>query len=97
MLAGMTVAALACLVLAVAPVVIAPALRRVLETLPAAAHIEFTGLGTVVRLPGLQGSISPGVIAAGLALADGSCGHADAVALASAPGAGRLAAMGLRR
>lgn len=69
MLAGMTVAALACLVLAVAPVVIAPALRRVLETLPAAAHIEFTGLGTVVRLPGLQGSIAPGVIAAGLAVA----------------------------
>ncbi|WP_308207556.1 proton-conducting transporter transmembrane domain-containing protein [Mycobacterium cookii] len=69
MLAGMTIAALACLLLAVVPVVVAPALRRVLEVLPATAQSEFTGLGTMVRLPGLQGSIAPGVIAAGLAVA----------------------------
>lgn len=69
MLAGMTVAALACLLLAVVPVLVAPALRRVLEVLPAAAQIEFTGFGTMVRLPGLPGSMAPGVIAAGLAVA----------------------------
>ena len=43
---------------------VATALRRVLDALPATAHTEFTGLGTVVRLPGLAGSIAPGVIAA---------------------------------
>ncbi|MGB8391122.1 proton-conducting transporter membrane subunit, partial [Mycobacterium sp.] len=63
MLAGMTVAAAACLVLAVAPSVIAPVLRRAVAALPAARSVELTGIGAVVRLPGLQGSIAPGVIA----------------------------------
>ena len=69
MLAGMTVAAAACLVLAVAPSVIAPVLRRAVAALPAARSVQFTGLGAVVRLPGLQGSIAPGVIAAGVGVA----------------------------
>ena len=69
MLAGMTLAAAACLVLAVAPSVIAPVLRRAVAALPAARSVEFTGLGAVVRLPGLHGSIAPGVIATGVAVA----------------------------
>jgi hydrogenase-4 component B len=72
MLAGMAVAAAACVVLAVAPSVVAPALRRTVAALPAARAVEFTGLGAsraLVRLPGLQGSIAPGVIAAGVVVA----------------------------
>jgi len=69
MLAGMTIAATACLVLAVAPSVVAPALCRVVATLPAAGTAGFTDLGAVVRLPGLGGSIAPGVIAAGVVVA----------------------------
>jgi hypothetical protein len=37
--------------------------------LPAARAVEFTQLGALVRLPGLQGSIAPGVIAAGVSMA----------------------------
>ena len=69
MLAGMTIAAAACVVLAVAPMVVAPVLRRVLDGLPAANAVEFTDFGVVVRLPGLSGSIAPGLIAAALAVA----------------------------
>ena len=70
MLAGMAIAAAACLILAVAPSVVAPVLRRAVAALPAARTVEFTDFGAgVVRLPGLQGSIAPGVIAAGVAVA----------------------------
>lgn len=69
MLAGMAIAAAACLALAVAPSVTAPALRRAVGALPAARTVEFTDFGAVVRLPGLQGSIAPGVIAACVAVA----------------------------
>jgi hydrogenase-4 component B len=69
MLAGMAVAAGACVVLAVAPSVVAPALRRAVAALPAARAVEFTDLGALVRLPGLQGSIAPGVIAGGVVVA----------------------------
>ncbi len=69
MLAGMAIAAAACLMLAVAPAVVAPALRRAIAALPAARTIEFTSLGAVVRLPGLPGSIAPGAIAAGVVVA----------------------------
>ena len=72
MLTGMAVAAVACLVLAVAPSVVAPALRRAVAALPAARTVPFTDLGAfnaVVRLPGLQGSIAPAVIAAGVGVA----------------------------
>ena len=69
MVAGMAIGAAACLIMAVAPVAVAPALRRVLAVLPAAQAVQFTDLGAVVRLPGLQGSIAPGVIAAALVVA----------------------------
>jgi hydrogenase-4 component B len=68
MRAGMAVAAAACVLLAVVPSVVAPALRRAVGALPAARTVEFTDFGAVVRLPGLQGSIAPGVIAAGVAV-----------------------------
>ncbi len=60
---GMAIAAGGCLVLAVAPMLVAPALRRTLATLPLARAVEFTDFGAVVRLPGVSGSIAPGVIA----------------------------------
>lgn len=66
MLAGMLAAAAACGVLAVAPAVVAPLLGRALQTLPAAQPVDFTGLGAMVRLPGLPGSIAPAVIAGGV-------------------------------
>ncbi|ORB72469.1 hypothetical protein BST44_18980 [Mycobacterium scrofulaceum] len=64
MLAGMAIAAAACLTVAVAPAVLSPALRPAVAALPAAHSAPFTELGAVVRLPGLQGSIEPGAIAA---------------------------------
>jgi hydrogenase-4 component B len=48
---------------------VAPALRAVLDGLPAARAVEFTDFGVVVRLPGLSGSIAPAVIAGALVLA----------------------------
>jgi len=77
MLAGMALAAAACVTLAVAPSTVGPALRRAVAALPAARAVDFTDLDpstALVRLPGLQGSIAPGVIAAGL------CGAALAAA-----------------
>ncbi len=69
MLAGMGLAGAACVLLAVAPSIVAPVLRRAVAALPAARAVEFTGLGAVVRLPGLQGSLAPAVIAAGVVVA----------------------------
>ena len=69
MLAGMAVAAAGCVVLAVAPSVVAPLLRRAIATLPAAQTVQFTDFAAVVRLPGLHGSIAPGVIAGGVVVA----------------------------
>jgi len=81
MLAGMAIAAVACVVLAVAPSVVAPALLRAVAALPVARTAGFTDFVTlkaVVRLPGLQGSIAPGVITLGVAV-----GALTAAALAS--------------
>ncbi len=69
MLAGMAAAAAGCVVLAVAPSAVAPPLRRVIATLPAAHTVQFTDFGAVMRLPGLLGSIAPGVIAGGVVVA----------------------------
>jgi formate hydrogenlyase subunit 3/multisubunit Na+/H+ antiporter MnhD subunit len=69
MLTGMAVAAGACLVLAVAPFVLAAPTQRVLAALPASADADLSGLGTVLHLPGLSGSIAPGLIAVFLVLA----------------------------
>jgi hypothetical protein len=62
----MAAAAGACLILAVAPGLVAPIVRQTVATLPFAHAVEFTDFGTVVRLPGVAGSIAPGVIAAGV-------------------------------
>ncbi|KAA0081052.1 hypothetical protein CIW52_20590 [Mycolicibacterium sp. P9-64] len=69
MLAGMVAAATACVVLAVAPVVLATPLRRVLAVIPASAGADLSGLGTVLHLPGLAGSMAPGLIAVFLVVA----------------------------
>lgn len=69
MLIGMVAAACACAVLAVAPFVLAAPLRRVLPTLPPSAGADLSGLGTVLHLPGLAGSIAPGLIAVFLVIA----------------------------
>jgi hydrogenase-4 component B len=69
MIAGMTIASVACALIAVAPVLVAPGLRRVLAALPAAEAVSFTDFGAVVRLPGIPGSIAPGMIAVALLIA----------------------------
>ncbi|MEP7018564.1 MAG: proton-conducting transporter membrane subunit [Actinomycetota bacterium] len=70
MLAGMTLAAGACMVFAVAPVVFGPTLVRVLAVLPTVAgNAEGLRLGSFLRLPGFAGSIAPGVLAAALVIA----------------------------
>ena len=66
---GMVLAAGACLVLAVAPGLVAPIVHRTVATLPFAHVVRFADFGTVVRLPGVSGSIAPGVIAAGVVAA----------------------------
>ncbi|MGX9789015.1 proton-conducting transporter transmembrane domain-containing protein [Mycobacterium sp. MMS18-G62] len=69
MVTGMAIAAGACVLIAVMPFLVAPALRRVLGALPAAQPVAFTDFGAVVRLPGIPGSIAPGIIAAALIIA----------------------------
>ena len=70
MLAGMTLAAAACMVFAVAPVLLGPTLAHVLAVLPTlGGSAEGPRLGTILRLPGVDGSISPGVIAGALIIA----------------------------
>jgi hydrogenase-4 component B len=70
MLVGMTLAAAACMVFAVAPVLLGPALARVLAVLPTVSRsAEGLRLGTILRLPGFAGSISPGALAAALVIA----------------------------
>jgi hydrogenase-4 component B len=69
MLTGMVVAAGACVVLAVAPFVLATPLRRVLAAVPASARADPSGLGMVLHLPGLAGSVAPGLIAVLLMIA----------------------------
>jgi len=70
MLAGMTLAAVACTVFAVAPVLLGPTLARVLAVLPAlGGSTQGLRLGTILRLPGFPGTISPGVLAAALVIA----------------------------
>jgi NADH:ubiquinone oxidoreductase subunit 5 (subunit L)/multisubunit Na+/H+ antiporter MnhA subunit len=69
MLGAMMLAASACLVLGVAPLVFGPILRRVLAVLPPSRGVAFTGLAATVRLPGLSGSIAPSVIAVALIVA----------------------------
>lgn len=70
MLTGMALAAAACMVFAVAPVLLGPALTQVLAALPTlGGGAAGPSLGTYLRLPGVAGSMSPGLIAAGLVIA----------------------------
>ncbi|MEG8184559.1 hypothetical protein GZH49_39615 [Nocardia terpenica] len=63
MLAGMGIAAGACVLLGVLPLLAGPVVRRVVAELPASRAREFTGLAWTIRLPGLAGSVAPGAIA----------------------------------
>lgn len=67
MIAGMTLPALACLVLALAPGAVAPMINRALDTLPVAGNAPTLGL--VLRIPGLPVSMSPGLLAGAVAAA----------------------------
>jgi formate hydrogenlyase subunit 3/multisubunit Na+/H+ antiporter MnhD subunit len=69
MITGMAIAAVGCVILAVAPVVAAPTLRHVLKVLPASRDTDVAGLGVILHLPGIDGSMAPGLIAAALAAA----------------------------
>jgi hydrogenase-4 component B len=70
MLAGMTLGAAACTVFAVAPVALSPVLKQVLAALPTVGGNEAgPALGAYLRLPGIPGSMSPGLIAAALVIA----------------------------
>ena len=96
MVAGMTIAAAACVVLAVAPMIVAPALRRALAALPAGrgrrVH-RFRRRGAVTRLARLYRTRGdrrrPGRRCLGRR-------RAGALAVAAAPRTRRPAAMGLR-
>jgi formate hydrogenlyase subunit 3/multisubunit Na+/H+ antiporter MnhD subunit len=70
MLAAMTLAAAACAVFAVAPAALGPVLKHVLAALPTVGGRQAgPALGTYLRLPGIAGSMSPGLIAAALLIA----------------------------
>jgi formate hydrogenlyase subunit 3/multisubunit Na+/H+ antiporter MnhD subunit len=69
MITGMAIAAIGCIVLAVAPFIVAPVLQHVLERLPASRGAEIGGLGMVLRLPGIDASMAPGLIGAALVAA----------------------------
>jgi hydrogenase-4 component B len=66
---AMALPAACCLVLAIAPVVLAPALRDVLRVLPTAGSGPGPSLGLLLRLPGISGSLSPTVLALAFASA----------------------------
>lgn len=66
MLVGMSVIAAACVALAVAPVVVSPALTSALRGL----NVDATPLGAVLlRLPGTAGTVAPAVLGAGMLVA----------------------------
>lgn len=67
MIAAMALPAAAAVVLAVAPGAVGPMLNRVLEALPVFG--DAPALGLYLRLPGLPGSMAPGLLAAALAAA----------------------------
>src|SRR5574337_434736 len=69
MAVAMVLASIGCIVLAVAPGVVAAVLNRVLDVLPAARAGGRVGLGALLRLPGLDGSMGPGLLAGALGAA----------------------------
>jgi len=80
MLVGMTMAAAACAVLALAPAVVAPALRSVLSATPQAVGVASPHFGVLLRLPGIAGSLSPLLLAAAAVVATLAVAGATAVA-----------------
>lgn len=71
MLVGMALAALGCVVIAVAPAALGPALARVAATLPSLGSARGPNLGAILRLPGAAGSVSPAILTAAFAAAIG--------------------------
>ena len=69
MLSGALLPALACVALSVVPSLISPALSKILAAIPVTASAPSPKLGTVLRLPGFTGSVSPLWIAAAVAVA----------------------------
>jgi hypothetical protein len=70
MLTGMGLAAVACAVFAVAPILVGPALKHVLTALPTVGgQAAGPAMGAYLRLPGIAGSMSPGLIALSLLVA----------------------------
>jgi hydrogenase-4 component B len=70
MLTGMGLAATACAVFAVAPILVGAALKHVLTALPTVGgQAAGPALGAYLRLPGIAGSMSPGLIAVALLVA----------------------------
>ncbi|RYV50833.1 hypothetical protein EUA98_11755 [Pengzhenrongella frigida] len=68
MLTGMGLAAAACAVFAFWPALVAPALRGVLDALPeVGGDTAGVQLATFLRLPGIDGSLSPALLAVALA------------------------------
>ena len=68
MLAGMAIAALVCVALAVVPLLVGPVIPPVLAELPAAGGSRVR-IAAVLRLPGIAGSIAPGWLALALVVA----------------------------
>jgi hypothetical protein len=68
MVAGMVLAAVACTVLAVTPLLVGPALVRVLAGVPA-GNSGGVRLDAIVHLPGVAGSIAPGWLAVAIGAA----------------------------
>ncbi|MCI4674202.1 proton-conducting transporter transmembrane domain-containing protein [Candidatus Mycolicibacterium alkanivorans] len=66
MIGGMCIAAAACVVVALSPAALAPALRRLVAELPVSNAAVLDDFGAVIRLPGMSGSIAPGLLAAAL-------------------------------
>jgi hypothetical protein len=70
MLAGMTLAAAACAVFAFAPALLGPALGQAMAVLPTVGgDAAAPQLGMLLRLPGVAGSMAPGLLAAALVIA----------------------------
>ncbi|MBS9535538.1 hypothetical protein KIH27_18285 [Mycobacterium sp. M1] len=66
MVTAMAVAATGCTVLAVAPGAVAAPIGRVFDVLPSVGALDRTDLGLLLRLPGVAGSMGPGLLAAAL-------------------------------
>ncbi|OBJ71467.1 proton-conducting transporter membrane subunit [Mycobacterium sp. 1274756.6] len=66
MITAMAALAACCVVLGVAPFVLMPTLGAVVQSLPGFAEADLSSLGPVLRLPGLDGSVAPGLLAAAL-------------------------------